>query len=116
MVQSPSAFRLRLTRLEKLLIGVGVVAGIAALVTAWAEKPDAANCRPTHTRSTELPIAVGALIVFVAVSMLLVNQNRDVYNKRRAARHQLGQVVVAAMITLFYAALAQLVLENGVCD
>ena len=50
------------------------------------------------------------------MAMLLVSRNRDVSNKRRPLRYQLGQLLVAALLALFYVAPAQLFFENGVCD
>src|SRR5262245_12293487 len=98
-----------MTRTERLFVGVAAVSALAATAIANAMQPD--GCRSGYTRSTETPIAVAAVIVFVSTALVLVNRNRDIHDERRGARYQVGQVATAALVALVFAALAQLPLD-----
>jgi hypothetical protein len=81
---------------------------------AAVEKPD--ECRYTYVRSTELPIAAAAVLIFVSTAMFVMRRNRDLHNNRQPLRYQLGQIATAGLIALAYTALAQMVLDQHGCD
>jgi hypothetical protein len=97
-----------MTRPERIFTGLAVVAGLAA--AAIAKALERGYCGGL-TRSTEVPIVAGSVVVFLAVTIVLVSRNRDVHNERRTLRYQVEVVAAAAVIACIYAALAHVPLE-----